>query len=105
MAELRFFPLNQGAAGTTEIAAASPGNKHKVLGFMFSPPSSGTRSFAFAGSTSGNLIGAITIQSGGLPTWPCGTGISFCETAIGEALQLVTTGAAFKGVVQFISEP
>lgn len=104
MAFVRYVPFDQGAAGTLALAAAVAGQRHKVLGFMMSPASAGTRSFRFSGSASGTLTGPITIQSGGLPTLSPGP-IPFCETAPGEILQLVTTGAGFKGIVVYVTEP
>jgi hypothetical protein len=96
--------VDQGAAETTTIAVATPGMRHKILGFQLAPASSGTRSYRFAGSVSGNLTGAITIQSGGLPTVPPSP-IPYCETGVNEALQLITTGAGFKGIVIYVTEP
>ena len=100
MAQLKFFPLNQGAAGTAVIAVASPGNKHKVLGITLSLANDGT--WRLTGAA--NLTGDIK-QDGQLQPVVIGPSIiPFVETAVGAALSIVTTQAA-QGVVQFISEP
>lgn len=100
MAELRFFPLNQGAAGLTEIAAGVAGQKHKVLGITLSLANDGT--WRLTGTS--NLTGNIK-QDGQLQPVVIGPGpIVFVETAPGAALSIVTTQAA-QGVVQYITEP
>jgi len=100
MAEIRFFPLNQGAAGTTEIAAVSPGNKHKVLGITLSLANDGTWRLTGAGNLTGNIK-----QDGQLQPVVIGPShMAFAETALGAALSIVTTQAA-QGIVQFITEP
>jgi hypothetical protein len=100
MAQIRYFTLNQGAAGPTEIAAAEAGKKHRVLGITLSLANDGT--WRLTGS--GNLTGNIK-QDGQLQPVVIGPNlIPFVETAAGVALNIVTTQAA-QGVVQFISEP
>jgi hypothetical protein len=100
MAELKFFPLAQGAAGTTEIAAASAGSKHKVLGITLSLANDGTWRLTGAANLTGNIK-----QDGQLQPVVIGPSvIPFVETAAGAALSIVTTQAA-QGVVQFITEP
>jgi len=100
MANLKFFPLAQGAAGTTEIAAAVPGNKHKVLGITLSLANDGTWRLTGASNLTGNIK-----QDGQLQPVVIGPSIvPFQETGVGAALSIVTTQAA-QGVVQYITEP
>ena len=100
MANLKFFPLAQGAAGTTVIAAASTGNKHKVLGITLSLANDGTWRLTGAADLTGNIK-----QDGQLQPVVVGPSIiAFVETSVGAALSIVTTQAA-QGVVQYITEP
>ena len=100
MAELKFFPLAQSAAGTTVIAAAVPGNKHKVLGITLSLNNDGTWRLTGAANLTGNIK-----QDGQLQPVVIGpSSITFVETSAGDALSIVTTQAA-QGVVQYITEP
>jgi hypothetical protein len=100
VAELKFFPLAQGAAGTTVIAAASPGNKHKVLGITLSLNNDGTWRLTGSADLTGNIK-----QDGQLQPVVIGPSIlPFVETALGAALSIVTTQVA-QGVVQFVTEP
>lgn len=100
MAKLNYFPLNQGAAGTTQIAAAEAGKKHKVLGFFLSLNNDGTIRFTGGADLTGNIKVDGQLQ-------PVGFGPSLVpcmETALGATLSIVTTQAA-QGIVLYITEP
>lgn len=98
---MNYFPLNQGAAGTTVIAAAVPGMRHKVLSLVISLANDGTwRLVGGVTSLTGNVK-----QDGQLQPVVIGPAtIAFAETGIGEALSIVTTQAA-QGVIGVQTEP
>ena len=95
------FVLDQGAAGTTVIAAASPGNKHKVVGVCFSMASAGTAQFTGAA----NLTGTMTLAKDDPlvltfnPTFP------WLETGVNSALSIVTASGTAAGVILYLTEP
>jgi len=94
------FVLSQGAAGTTVVAAASPGNRHKVLGIVISLANDGTWRFTGAGNLTGNIK-----QDGQLQPVVIGPiEIPIVETDLGAALSIVTTQAA-QGVIVYLTEP
>jgi hypothetical protein len=93
--------INQGGAGTLVIAAASPGNKHKLVGFILSMSSDGTFQFT---DGAGILMGAMKIKQDAnsvvaLSNYP------IVETAVNSPLNLVTTSGGGRGVVIYITEP
>lgn len=94
--------VNQAAAGTTQLVAASPGNKHKVLGFYLSASNAtGTAQFS---DGSGALMGPLdALKNTALVSPP--DSIVVVETAINSPLNLVSVGAAFKGLVVYTTEP
>lgn len=96
-----YAPINQGASGTTQLAAASAGNKHKVLGFTLSLNNDGTVRFD-SGVTplTGNIkvdgqLQPLVVPSGNFPLF---------ETGVNQALNIVTTQAA-QGFIIFVTEP
>jgi hypothetical protein len=93
----------QGAAGSTQLAAASAGNKHKVVGWVLAMDAAGTLKFNSA--TAGDLTGAYPVAaSGGFVVAPAPE-CPFVEGGANEALNLITTvGKAF-GVVLLVTEP
>lgn len=95
-----YFALNQVAAGTTTIAAAVNGNKHKVYAFMLSLANDGT--IRFVGGP--DLTGNIKVDGQLQPVSMGPGGISLFEAGVNQALQIVTTQAA-QGFVIYITEP
>ena len=100
MALLTYFPVTQGGAGTTVVAAAVANQKHKVIGLALSLLSTG--SFKFTGAS--DLTGNIRALKDASICWPSST-IPYLETASGEALSIVTVGGAGAGVIVYITEP
>ena len=97
-----YVPVNQTEAATTILAAASIGNKHKVLGAILTLSALGTIKFT---DGVGDVMGPLDIaaNSGFLPPT---SAIPYLETAAtNRALNLVTTGAAARGVVVLLTEP
>jgi len=103
MALLRYFPLNTGGAGTITVAAAEPGNKHKVLGWVVSAVNNGTFNFQSPGPVL--LTGQIRVFNNVTPHYVPTSVIPYCETPAGAALEFVGTGGAHDGIVVFITEP
>lgn len=96
------FPLAQGAAGTTQIAAASPGNKHKVVGGIVTLSTDGTIKFI---DGSGDLTGTMDVAAKSGFVIPASV-LAMIETStVNTALSIVTTGGAAKGVVRYLTEP
>lgn len=91
----------QGAAGTTQLAAADATKKHKLLGCVLTMSATGTIKFK---DSSGDLTGAMDVAAQGgfvLPT----SVLSYLETgAINRSLSIETTGGAAKGVVTLLTE-
>ena len=100
MALLKYFTVDQGVAGTTVVAAAEVGQKHKVIGLVLSLISTG--SYRFTGAS--NLTGDIRVLKDASVCWP-NSGIPYLETALGDALSIVTIGGAGDGVVIYVTEP
>jgi len=101
MAQLKRTVVNQGGAGTLVIAAASPGNKHKLLGFILSLSSDGT--FQFTDGT-GILMGAMKIKQDANSVVALSLS-PIVETAVNSPLNLVTTSGGGRGVAIFVTEP
>ena len=99
---LTYVSVNQGAAGTTVLAAASVGNKHKVLGTVLTMSVLGTLKFT---DTDGDRTGPMDVAATGgfvLPT----AMLPYVETNVtNKALNLVTTLGAARGVVILLTEP
>lgn len=95
------IPVAQGAAGTTQLAAATSGKRHKVVGAVLLLDAAGTLKFTDSG---GDLTGAMDIGATGgfvLPT----TDLPYTQALSGSALSLVTTVGKAKGVVTIVTEP
>jgi len=96
------FPLDQGAAGTTLIAAASASNKHKIVGGLLTLDAAGTVKFT---DGVGDLTGAMTLDANSGFVIPA-EGLPMIETSTtNTALSLVTTGGKAKGVIRYRTEP
>lgn len=87
-------PITQGGAGTTEIVAAVPGHKIRVVSFVLTMSAAGTVKFQ---SAANDKTGAMPIAlNGGLVV----AGVPFmCNS--GEALRIVSTGGAAAGYVNY----
>mgnify|MGYP001574910355 CR=1 FL=1 len=99
---ITYVSVNQGGAGTTVLAAASVGNKHKLLGAVLVLSLTGTLKFTDDG---GDLSGPMDLAAnGGFVMMPSAFPIT--ETgATNRALNLVTTLGAARGVVAILTEP
>ena len=99
---LTYVSVNQGAAGTTTLAAASVGNKHKLLGAMVTMSVLGTLKFT---DTDGDRTGPMDVAATGgfvLPT----AMLPYVETnTTNKALNLVTALGAARGVAIILTEP
>ena len=97
---LTYVPVAQGAAGTTVLVAASPSNKHKIVGCFLTMSAAGTLKFT---DGVGDLTGALDVAASGgfvLPT----SSFPYQQTATNSALNLVTTIGLAKGVVIILTE-
>lgn len=96
-----YAPINQGASGTTVLAAAVAGKKHKVFAWFLSLANDGT--IRFQGGVT-DLTGNIKVDG---QLQPVGHGpgeLPLFETAAGVALNIVTTQVA-QGYIIFVTEP
>ena len=98
---LTYVPVAQGAAGTTVLAAASPGNRHKIVGGMLTINLAGTFKFL---DGSGDLTGAMDFAANGGFVIPASS-FPFQQTAVNSALSLTTTVGAARGVIIILTEP
>ena len=97
-----FAPIAQGATGNTVLAAASPGNRHKVLGFVVTAVNNATAQF-FSNATP--LTGLMDLAPrGNISVTPNLFAPAF-QTSVGESLNITSTGSATRGFVVFVTEP
>lgn len=98
---ITFVSVAQGGAGTTALAGASVGNKHKLVGACLVGDAAGTISFTDGVAT---LCGAMSIAANAgfvLPT----SLLPYTETAAtNRALNLVTVTAKVSGMVAILTE-
>ena len=97
---ITYVPVDQAGAGTTEIAAASSGNKHKIMGCILVLSVAGTLKFL---DGSGDLTGAMSLGDAGGFVLP-GSMIPYQQTATNSALSITSTVGAAKGVVMILTE-
>lgn len=99
---ITYVSVNQAAAGTTALAGASVGNKHKVVGALLVMSLVGTLKFT---DGVGDLTGPMDIATNGGFVLG-GNMIPYFETGdTNRALNLVTTLGAARGVVALLTEP
>lgn len=99
------FVLSQGGADTTQIAAASSGNRHKVVGAVLTISALGTAKFI---DGSGDLTGAFDLGAASTPggfVLPISVYYPWFQTALTSALSIVTTAGAAKGLILYVTEP
>lgn len=100
MSGTTFVSVDQSGAGTTSVIAAQTGKAHKVRGGFLVLSAVGTLKFS-DGTT--DLSGAMSLdQKSGfvLPAAPS----DYFKTAVGEPLQIITTGGAAKGCLVVVTE-
>lgn len=96
-----YVSVAQSVAGTTELAAATIGKKHKLLGALLVMSATGTLKFTDGVS---DLTGAMDIAANGGFTAPTNL-FPYLETGLTyRALSLVTTVGAAKGLVVILTE-
>lgn len=92
--------VNQGAAGTTQLAAAVAGKRHKIVGAVLLLSTAGSLKFT---DGAGDLTGPMDIGTTGgfvLPT----SNLPYLQAATNSALSLVTTVGAARGIVTIVTE-
>ena len=93
------YVLAQGAAGTTEIAPATLGRRHRVVGMFFTVSADATVKFRSGGA---DLTGPMKIgDSGGMVETDLA---SLVVGTLNNNLEIVTTGGAANGVVKVVTE-
>lgn len=97
-----YVAINQGGAGNTVLAAASPGNRHKVVSMFGTMSGAGTLQFLSAATPLG---GDMAIAETGGFSLPPASACPWAQTVAGEALSITTTSAAFKGTIGIKTEP
>jgi len=99
----RFVVAQGGTAGTTVVAAAVAGQRHKVIGCVLSPNGGGISTVRFTDGA-GNLMGPYRVPGGSASglVWP-GPAI-LVETAPNSPLNVVSTADGYNGVVVFVTE-
>ena len=96
------FVLNQGAAGTTQIAAASPSNKHKVVGAVVTLSADGTIKFT---DGVGDLTGPMDVAAKSGFVIPDNILVALETSIVNTTLSIVTTGGAARGIIRYLTEP
>jgi len=96
---VRYAAVSQTGAGTTVLAAAEGGLKHKIIGATLTLSGAGTLKFTGAG----DLSGAMDVAAKGGFVIPPSEWV-WQQTGANEALSLVTTAGMAQGVVQYITE-
>jgi hypothetical protein len=96
------FVLNQGAAGNTVVAAASVGNKHKVVGFLISAAANGTLTWFSAAVA---ITGPIDIAARADILNPSAVLFPLLETAVNSSLNVTSATTAVHGVILYLTEP
>lgn len=100
--QLTFVVVNQSIAGTTVLAAAVTGKKHKILGAVLTSSLLGTVKFT---DDAGDLIGPMDVAASQPFVLPTSV-VPYQETAAtNRALNLVSTVGAVRGVVILVTEP
>ena len=98
---ITYVAVNQGVAGTTELAAASVGNRHKIVAACLVLSATGTIKFTDGVA---DVTGPMDIAANGGFVWP-GAALPYTQTgATNRALNLVTTVGAARGVVGILTE-
>lgn len=98
------FVLEQGSPGTTIIAAAVPGMRHKVVGFMLSPTGGGVSTVRFT-SSGGNLIGPMRVPGGSEAYVKWEGPWAMIETPVNAPLNVVSTKDGYAGLIIYSTEP
>lgn len=99
---LTFVSVNQGAAGTTALAAASSGNFRKLVGAVLVMSAAGTLKFT---DGTDDVTGPMDIAANAGFVLPTNL-LPYTQTgAVNRALNLVTTTGAARGVVVILTEP
>lgn len=96
-----FVSVNQGAAGTLELAAASVGNNHKLVGGSLVMSATGTLKFT---DGVGDVSGPMDIAINGGFVYPTSIMPYLQTAATNRALNLVTTTGAARGFVVILTE-
>ena len=91
---LTYVSVAQGAAGTTELAAAVAGKKHKIMGGILVLDAAGTLKF----TGTADLTGAMSLAANAGFVLPNNT-LPYMQTTEGAALSLVTVTGKASGVI------
>mgnify|MGYP000857457830 CR=1 FL=1 len=98
-ASITYVPVAQGAAGTTQLIAASPGRRHKILGAVIVLDAAGSVKF----SDGSDITGPMSMDANGGFVWPAGN-FPYTQTAVGSALSIVSVTGKANGVVTVLTE-
>ena len=92
-------PLAQSVAGTTQLAPATLGRRHKVVGVFFTMTADGTVKFTSGGV---DLTGPMNMGAmGGMVEVDLG---ALVVGAKNQDISIVTTGGGANGVVKIVTE-
>jgi hypothetical protein len=96
------YGVSQGSAGNTVIIAASPGNKHKVIGGVVSLSAAGSIKFLTAST---DISGAMPLAANGGFVLPPSPHCAWLETNENEALSYTTVTGLARGFLLVVTEP
>lgn len=103
MAAWSTFVLSQAGPGTTVVAIAVPGKRHRVLACILSPLGGGISTVRFTDGA-GNLMGPYRVPGGSASGLVWDGPIPLVETALNSPLNVVSTGDGYNGVVMYVTE-
>lgn len=98
------FILSQESAGSTQIAAATLGKRHKVFACSLSPKGGGISYVKFRDGTS-DLMGQIRIPGGSVSCFNWQGPYKLCETATNSPLFVVSDNDGYAGIIWYMTEP
>jgi len=92
--------VNQSAAGTDVLIAAVANKRHKIVQAVLTMTADGTLQFESQGA--GALCGPMNVAAMGGFVYESDSNLY--QTALGEALRIITTGGAARGAVLVVTE-
>jgi len=98
---VKFVEVDLGIA-STDLVAAVAGNVHGLLGGVLVAGASGA-TFQIR-STTTNIFGTIVLGNNGVLVLPT-TGVPYCETVVGEILNINVTAGALDGGLVYQTHP
>lgn len=104
---IKRFVLSQvSTAGSLQINPGVTGQKHKLIGCVFTVSADSTVAFSGSGASTGayNLTGAMDCAKQGGFVLPCNPMCNYVETNPGDSFSFTSTGGGANGVINYLTE-